>query len=194
MNKYRIAQIIILLAMVYFLLMGYFFILIKGIHGDFETNVSGNGFESQISFITPIPKLKKISFSLPIIEQVTLMEEKVRNVNSHSLDFTYYLNDFDKTPRKFHVSLISKQYEYSQKIKEKIKDALIKKKEFKCELFSLNIPEIRKAVLICFASSAIMIVLFIVIVILEKKEKNKIKQSDITEENSPNNINNSIIK
>lgn len=194
MKKYKIAQIIVLIGTVYFLLMAWLFILITKVHADFETTISDGAFESKMNWITPIPKLKKISFPLPKIEQVTLTEEKIKNKNYYTLEFKL-VNEFNKRlSSNFHVSLMNKQYEDALKIQKEIEDALQNQKEFKCEFFSLDIPEIRKGILLWFASAMTMIGIFIILLILEKKEKNKIKLSNIKEENTPNNINDSIIK
>jgi hypothetical protein len=147
-----------------------------------------------MNWITPIPKLKKISIRLAEIEQVTLTQEKLKNKDFYSLEFKL-VNKFNRNSSStYHIGLMNNQYEYAKKIKEEISDALENQKEFKCELFSLDMPEIRKAILMWYASAATMIIIFIVLLILEKKERNKIKQSNIEEEKNPDNINDSIIK
>lgn len=194
MKKYKIAQILVVLGAIYFLLMAWLFVLVTKVHADFETTISNGVFESKMNWITPVPKLKKISIPLVEIEQVTLTQEKLKNKDFYSLEFKL-ANKFNRNSSStYYISLMNNQYEYAKKIKEEISDALENQKVFKCELFSLDMPEIRKAILMWYASAVTMIIIFIVLLILEKKEKNKIKQSDITEENSPNNINNSIIK
>ena len=190
MKKYKIAQIIILIGVVYFLLMAYFFTLIKRVHVDFETTISNGVFESKINWITPIPKLKKISFPLAKIEQVTLREDKTNNITSYSLEFKYFNKFNSNISATSNISLMSKEYEYAQKIKEEISDALQNKKEFNCELLSLNIPEIRKIILIMYICAVTLFIVFIIVFMLGKKEKEKRKSSNSVE----NNINDSIIK
>ena len=194
MIKYRIAQIVTLIATLFFLLMVCLFTLITKVHVDFKTTISDGVFESKINWITPIPKLKELSIPLAKIEEVTLTEDNIKNKNFYSLEFKLANKFNSKLSNSYHVSLMTNQYEYAKKVQENIEDALQNKKEFTCELFSLNIPEIRKGILTLYASAAIMVIIFIVLLIMEKKEKNKITQSDIKEETTPNNINDSIIK
>lgn len=191
MKKYKIAQIIILIGIVYFLLMAYLFTLIKSVHIDFETTISNGVFESKINWITPIPKIKKISFPLAKIEQVTLREDKTtNNITSYSLEFKYFNKFNSSIPATSNISLMSKEYEYAQKIKEEISEALQNQKEFSCELLSLNIPEIRKAILMMYICAVTLFIVFIIVFMIEKKEKEKRKTYNSVE----NNINDSIIK
>lgn len=191
MKKYKIAQIIILIGIVYFLLMAYLFTLIKSVHIDFETTISNGVFESKINWITPIPKIKKISFPLAKIEQVTLREDKTtNNITSYSLEFKYFNKFNSSIPATSNISLMSKEYEYAQKIKEEISEALQNQKEFSCELLSLNIPEIRKAILMMYICAVTLFIVFIIVFVIEKKEKKKRKAYNSVE----NNINDSIIK
>lgn len=194
MKKYKIVQIIILIGAIYFLLMAWFITLIKGVHVNFETAISDGAFESKMNWITPIPKLKKISIPLAKIEQVILREDKSNDLSYYSLEFKCFNKFNSSMPGTIKVTLMSKQYEYAQRIKEEISDALQNQKEFKCELFSLDIPIIRKFILTFYIFSVTFFIVFIIVFILGKKETEKRKTSNSLEGNKPNNINDSIIK
>ena len=194
MQKYKIAKIIILIAIVYFLLIAWCFILIKKIHANFETSISNGNFEAKINWTFPIPKLKNISFPSAKIEQVKLKEDKTKNKNYYSLEFKL-ADKFNRGhSENFNITLMSKEYDYAQNIKNKIEEALQNQKEFKCEIFSFDFPEFRKIIVIWFASAIALLIVLIIVIILEKKEKKKINSSNIKEKNNSNNINNSIMK